>query len=146
MPQYKLKPGYNHYDYRDAKDEDGNPALDANNRPVRERYKLKAGDIITMSEERFINANLKDRFTLVSGGSSNPSSSSSAAPEEDENEPAIDWSFIKTKKQQEVLDLISSVEDKDIAAAIYEAEESGKNRDKVLEAARAKYQELGGSE
>lgn len=141
MPQYKLKPGKNHYDYRDAKDDNGNPVLDANNKPVRERYKLKAGDIITMSEERFINANLKDRFTLVSGSST--SSSSSAAPENEEV-TETDWSFIKSKKQQEVLDLIASVEDKETAAKIYEAEESGKNRDKVLEAARAKYMELGG--
>lgn len=142
MPTYKLKPGKNHYDYRDAKDEEGNPILDTNNRPVRERYKLKAGDTITMSEERFINANLKDRFTLVGGSGS---ASSSTAPEEEAEVEAADWSFIKSKKQQEVLDLIMAVEDKETAARIYEAEESGKSRDKILEAARAKYQELGGS-
>lgn len=136
MPTYKLKPGFNHYDYRDQTDEEGSVVKDANGKPIRERYKLKAGDTIQMSEQRFIDANLKDRFTLVSV------SALGVQPEEE-----TDWSsLIKTKKQNEVLDLINTVEDKEVAAKIYAAEESGKNREKVLEAAEAKYKELGGTE
>ncbi len=131
MPTYKLKPGFNHYGYRDSKDSDGNPII-VNGVTQRERYKLKAGDTEVMSEERFIESNLKDRFVLVSG--------------EAETEPDdTDWSFIKKKNQTEVLDLIYNVQDKETASKIYEAEESGKNREKVLEAARLKYVELGGS-
>jgi hypothetical protein len=151
MPQYKLKPGFKHYDYRDVKDEETGEVLKgADNKPVRERYQLKAGDIISMSQERFIDANLKDRFSPVGGsGSSSPSqSSASSASESDEESEesteSTDWSFIKTSKQTEVLSIIAGVEDKETAAKIYEAEESGKNRDKVLEAARQKYMELGG--
>lgn len=135
MPTYKLKPRFNHYDYRDQTDEKGEVVKDVNGNPVRERYKVKAGDTIQMTEQRFIDANLKDRFTLVSD-------SGIAQPEEE-----TDWSsLIKTKKQDEVLDLISTVEDKEVAAKIYAAEESGKNREKILVAAEAKYKELGGTE
>ena len=133
MPTYKLKPGFNHYDYRDQTDEDGNIVKDTNGNPVRERYKLKAGDTIQMTEQRFIDANLKDRFIPVSD-------SGLAQSEED-----TDWAvLIKNKKQGEVLDLINTVEDKEVVAKIYAAEESGKNREKILEAAEAKYKELGG--
>lgn len=137
MPTYKLKPGFNHYGYRDSKDSDGNPII-VNGVTQRERYKLKVGETEVMSEERFIEANLKDRFVLVSG-------SSEAGSSESDEPSSTDWSFIKKKNQTEVLDLISNVQDKETASKIYEAEESGKNREKVLEAARLKYIELGGS-
>jgi deoxyxylulose-5-phosphate synthase len=147
MLTYKLKPGFNHYDYRDAVDPDTGEKVVVEGKPVRERYKLKAGDTIQMSEERFISANLKDRFALVSGGSNMSAAANTTSESTSETEivPVIDWSFVKTMKQAEVLDLISNTEDMSTAAAIYEAEESGKNREKVLEAAKLKYQELGGS-
>lgn len=112
MPLYKLRPGFRHY-------ENG--------------QRMKAGETLEMTEERYINANLNDRFTLV------------GSEVTEDKLVENDWSFIKNKKQQEVLDLIAGVEDKEVAAKIYEAEEASKNRDKVLEAAEAKYKELGGT-
>lgn len=107
--------------------------------------RLKAGDTIPMTEERFAAGKLGDRFVLVGGGEGPvletgtvpvPGTGAGTVPV-----TALDVEDILSKNVPEILTLLPSLNDQQLNE-LYDAETAGQNRKTLVTAIAKRHEEL----